>query len=101
MQQPDPHIKVQQASLGFGHIPGVKVGTIWDSRCALSSAWVAFLLDARMSLCRVDCSRAGVHNMSQAGISIPPRNSAIYGAHSIVLSGGYEDDVDSRDGKTL
>lgn len=54
----------------FGHIPGVNVGDEFLNRQALASA-------------RVHCP-------TQAGIS----GSAKEGADSIVLSGGYEDDVD-------
>lgn len=54
----------------FGHIPGVNVGDEFLNRQVLASA-------------RVHCP-------TQAGIS----GSSKEGADSIVLSGGYEDDVD-------
>lgn len=57
----------------FGEIPGVPEGSLFDSRLELS--------------------RAGVHRPNQAGIS----GSAAEGADSIVLSGGYEDDLDEGD----
>jgi putative restriction endonuclease len=53
-----------------GEIPGVPRGTAFQSRAELSAA--------------------GVHTPPQAGIS----GSREEGANSIVLSGGYEDDVD-------
>lgn len=55
----------------FGAIPGVAVGAIFENRLALSAA--------------------GVHRPLMAGIS----GSALDGADSIVLNGGYEDDEDS------
>ncbi|KAL0949551.1 hypothetical protein HGRIS_009601 [Hohenbuehelia grisea] len=51
----------------FGHIPGVKVGTTWETR--------------------IDCSNAGVHSYWQSGIS----GTKDDGAYSIVVAGGYED----------
>lgn len=54
----------------FGEIPGILRGTVFESREAVSLA--------------------GVHRPIQAGIS----GSAQEGADSIVLSGGYEDDLD-------
>lgn len=57
----------------FGEIPGVPEGSMIESRLELS--------------------RAGVHRPNQAGIS----GSATDGADSIVLSGGYEDDLDEDD----
>ncbi|KAF9453785.1 hypothetical protein P691DRAFT_657740 [Macrolepiota fuliginosa MF-IS2] len=53
----------------FGHIPGVAVGTWWLTREA--------------------CSRDAIHAPWVGGISGGPD-----GAHSVVLSGGYDDDVD-------
>ncbi|XP_014245994.1 E3 ubiquitin-protein ligase UHRF1-like [Cimex lectularius] len=55
----------------FGEIPGIEVGTIWKFR--------------------VQVSEAGVHRPHVAGIH--GRESD--GAYSIVLSGGYEDDIDN------
>lgn len=57
----------------FGSIPAVEVGMVFNSRHALSAA--------------------GVHPPTMAGISGTPHE----GADSIVLSGGYEDDVDLGD----
>lgn len=54
----------------FGEILGIPPGTLFESREALA--------------------RAAVHRPVQAGIS----GSALEGADSIVLSGGYEDDLD-------
>ena len=54
----------------FGHIEGVPVGTLFESRA--------------------DLAAAGVHRPMQAGIS----GSQDEGADSIVVSGGYEDDED-------
>lgn len=53
----------------FGHIPGIEVGTWWETR--------------------KDCSLDAVHAPWVAGISGGPD-----GAYSVALSGGYEDDVD-------
>jgi len=57
----------------FGHIEGTHVGQAWSSRRALSAA--------------------GVHVPLKAGISGGP----VTGASSVVLSGGYSDDVDLGD----
>ncbi|GAB1608517.1 E3 ubiquitin-protein ligase UHRF1-like [Argonauta hians] len=54
----------------FGPIDGVEVGTWWRSR--------------------VDCSYAGIHRPTVAGIHGCEKE----GAYSIALSGGYEDDLD-------
>lgn len=59
----------------FGHIPGYPEGSLFESRAELRGS--------------------GVHVPIQAGIS----GSQTEGAESIVLSGGYEDDVD--DGATI
>ncbi|KAH9965754.1 PUA-like domain-containing protein [Russula dissimulans] len=53
----------------FGHIPGIPVGTWWETR--------------------EDCSNDAVHAPWVAGIS-----GSLEGAYSAALSGGYEDDVD-------
>ncbi|KAH7931004.1 hypothetical protein BV22DRAFT_1115811 [Leucogyrophana mollusca] len=53
----------------YGHIPGVEVGSWWETR--------------------EECSNASVHAPWVAGIA-PGDN----GAFSIALSGGYDDDVD-------
>ena len=57
----------------FGHIEEIAIGTEFSDRQALSAA--------------------GVHNPIQAGIS----GSGSEGADSIVISGGYEDDLDIGD----
>ncbi|KAF8505941.1 PUA-like domain-containing protein [Russula emetica] len=56
----------------FGHIPGIPIGTWWESR--------------------EECSNDAVHAPWVAGISGSPE-----GAYSVALSGGYEDDVDLGD----
>ena len=56
----------------FGHIDGVRPGQLFESRNALAEA--------------------GVHKPPMAGIW-----GAAEGAYSIVLSGGYEDDIDELD----
>jgi putative restriction endonuclease len=57
----------------IGHIPGIRVGTEFPNRRAVSAA--------------------GVHRPPQAGIS----GNSVDGADSIVVSGGYVDDSDSGD----
>ena len=57
----------------FGEIPGIKIGDVFENRAALSEA--------------------GIHRPSMAGIW----GSQETGAYSIVLSGGYEDDIDQLD----
>ncbi len=57
----------------FGPVPGIAPGTLFDSRAALSVA--------------------RIHRPRIAGIS----GSALDGADSIVISGGYEDDRDEGD----
>ena len=54
----------------FGHIPGVPVGTVFQSRA--------------------EAAKAGIHRPLQAGIA----GSSTEGAESIVVSGGYIDDQD-------
>ena len=56
----------------FGHIPGIKPGQIFEDRKALR--------------------HSGIHAPLMAGIW-----GAQEGAYSIVLSGGYEDDIDELD----
>ncbi|RXW21412.1 hypothetical protein EST38_g4422 [Candolleomyces aberdarensis] len=56
-----------------GPIPGYPVGSTFSSRAA--------------------CSKARVHGPTFAGI----HGSKAYGAYSICLSGGYEDNVDEGD----
>lgn len=57
----------------FGHVPGYPEGSLFENRQELNES--------------------GVHVPTQAGIS----GSQTAGAESIVLSGGYEDDVDLGD----
>ena len=89
MHAPDEHLPValgmlkspsDTAVLGdamaeriFGELPGVPEGTLFEDRTELS--------------------KAGVHRPRQAGIC----GGKGEGAESIVLSGGYEDDIDSGD----
>jgi len=56
----------------FGEVPGIEVGMTWESRMQLSEE--------------------GIHRPPVAGIAGKPTSG---GSQSIVLSGGYEDDVDS------
>jgi len=60
----------------FGPIPGVEVGTLWRFR--------------------LNASEAGVHRPHVAGIA----GRGEEGAYSVVLAGGYEDDVDNGDSFT-
>ncbi|QRV81673.1 E3 ubiquitin-protein ligase UHRF1 [Ceratobasidium sp. AG-Ba] len=53
----------------FGLIPGVRIGTWWETRA--------------------ECSGAAIHAPFVAGIS-----GGAEGAYSVALSGGYDDDVD-------
>ena len=57
----------------FGHIPRLRIGTTFTDRQALL--------------------QAGVHRQNQAGISGTEKS----GAESIVISGGYEHDIDDGD----
>ncbi|KAF8464364.1 PUA-like domain-containing protein [Kalaharituber pfeilii] len=57
----------------FGPIPGIEVGQTWKYR--------------------IQCAESGVHRPPVAGIS----GSSTTGSQSIVLSGGYKDDVDNGD----
>ncbi|KAF8803989.1 SRA-YDG [Phlegmacium glaucopus] len=59
-----------EADPKFGHIAGYPVGSSFKSR--------------------KDCSAAGVHAPNYAGIA----GNRTYGAYSICMSGGYEDDQD-------
>jgi hypothetical protein len=55
-----------------------------------------FFSDSIFTL-RISCSKAGVHHPNMAGIShstVNTKKDADTGAYSIVLSGGYEDDLD-------
>merc|ERR1712029_346881 len=56
----------------FGEVPGIEGGMTWESRMQLSEE--------------------GIHRPPVAGIAGKPTSG---GSQSIVLSGGYEDDVDS------
>ena len=81
----------------FGPIPGVDVGTTWRFRfqvnncfknnCFIKSALVNFGLKL------LQASEAGVHRPPVGGIHGREKE----GAYSIVLSGGYEDDMDNGD----
>ncbi|KAH7873355.1 PUA-like domain-containing protein [Lentinula edodes] len=74
---PDPRnifknrYKKQTKTYGYGKVAGIEVGTILSSR--------------------QECSDRGLHGPTQAGI----HGNATYGAYSVVLSGGYEDDEDN------
>jgi predicted restriction endonuclease len=57
----------------FGYVPGVNIGSVFPDRKSLLAA--------------------GVHRQNQAGIS----GTEDDGAESIVVSGGYEDDIDEGD----
>lgn len=67
------HLEVILKQRVFGHISGVKLGSEFESRDALS--------------------KVGIHGPLVAGIS----GSKYQGSDSIVLSGGYEDDEDFGD----
>ncbi|KAK7694622.1 hypothetical protein QCA50_001809 [Cerrena zonata] len=60
----------------YGAIPGIEVGTWWETREA--------------------CSKDAIHAPWVAGIAPGPQ-----GAYSVALSGGYEDDIDIGDGFTF
>ncbi|CCO36219.1 E3 ubiquitin-protein ligase UHRF1 [Rhizoctonia solani AG-1 IB] len=59
----------------FGLIPGVPIGSWWETRA--------------------ECSGAAIHAPFVAGISGGPE-----GAYSVALSGGYDDDIDMGDAFT-
>ncbi|CAE6362736.1 unnamed protein product [Rhizoctonia solani] len=59
----------------FGLIPGVPIGSWWETRA--------------------ECSAAAIHAPFVAGISGGPE-----GAYSVALSGGYDDDIDMGDAFT-
>ncbi|KAF8748396.1 SAD/SRA domain [Rhizoctonia solani] len=59
----------------FGLIPGVSIGSWWETRA--------------------ECSAAAIHAPFVAGISGGPE-----GAYSVALSGGYDDDIDMGDAFT-
>jgi hypothetical protein len=65
--------RILYPSMPFGHIDGIEIGKIFSSRKYLS--------------------KAGVHAPSMHGIWGREKE----GACSIVLSGGYEDDIDNLD----
>ena len=54
----------------FGPVPGIEVGMGWEFR--------------------MQCSEAGIHRPPVSGIA----GTGLVGCQSIVLAGGYEDDVD-------
>ena len=65
--------KLNNNSFQFGHIEGIEVGSIFDNRKELA--------------------RANIHKRTIHGIWGREKE----GACSIVLSGGYEDDIDELD----
>jgi len=71
----------------YGAIPGVEVGTWWDTRWR---AFDAFFSATNFKFGRAGCSTDAIHAPFVAGIA----GSAIQGAYSVALSGGYDDDVD-------
>ncbi|CAG0885449.1 unnamed protein product [Darwinula stevensoni] len=60
----------------YGVIPGIPVGTTWDSR--------------------MECCAAGIHRPTVAGI-----HAGGEGAYSLVVSGGYEDDNENDQGDII
>ncbi|XP_041377924.1 E3 ubiquitin-protein ligase UHRF1-like [Gigantopelta aegis] len=64
-----PKVVKEKRPHTYGPIPGVEVGTVWQMR--------------------VECSSAGIHRPTVAGIHGGPE-----GAYSIALSGGYADNID-------
>ncbi|TBU48361.1 hypothetical protein BD309DRAFT_987411 [Dichomitus squalens] len=75
MDAPRDQMKRLHDPKTYGAIPGVPIGTWWETREA--------------------CSKDAIHAPWVAGISPGPQ-----GAYSIALSGGYEDDQDYGDGFT-
>lgn len=68
------------------------------SRLGLHTRLFQYIAKLIAATIRKDCSNAGVHNPQVAGIScstVSTRKDANPGAFSIVLNGGYEDDVDN------
>ena len=76
----------------FGPIPGVEVGATWNSRQAFLGWVIANLANNKRRDHRDECAKAGVHAPNRAGIW-----GGNNGAYSIVMSGGYGDDVDKGD----
>ena len=78
----------------FGPIPGVDVGTMWRFRFQVFF-FCLFLIQFRdlSNQLTLQASEAGVHRPPVGGIHGREKE----GAYSIVLSGGYEDDVDNGD----
>jgi len=70
MVQHEPELYRNESK--FGSIPDIPVGTIWRNR--------------------EECSKARMHIPTKAGIS-----GGRDGAYSIVMSGGYSDDIDEGD----
>ncbi|XP_071949007.1 uncharacterized protein [Antedon mediterranea] len=68
-----PKKKALPRENSYGSIPGVEVGTWWWSR--------------------MECSAAGIHRPTVAGI----HGNEQEGCYSLALSGGYEDDIDLGD----
>lgn len=85
----------------FGPIPGVDVGTSWKFRITVGFSLILFhcliLFLLRFAVKWFwfpfynQASEAGVHRPPVAGI----HGRDTEGAYSLVLSGGYEDDVDN------
>jgi E3 ubiquitin-protein ligase UHRF1 len=73
----------------FGAIPGIEVGMSWKYRIQVTSK-VCLEMNRALSK-RFQLSEEGLHRPPVAGIAGKPS----VGAMSIVLSGGYEDDVDN------
>jgi SAD/SRA domain len=94
-------IRMQQRSLGYGHIEGVKVGQTFESRFLFFFIYEFVFLLLHVPNYRHACSQSGVHRPTQAGIHSDQVNGSKYGAYSVVMSGGYEDDEDSVDKQTL
>ncbi|KAF5319596.1 hypothetical protein D9619_008683 [Psilocybe cf. subviscida] len=74
-----------EADPRFGNIQGIPVGTKFASRFGTKALGSKKLVR--------ECSAKGVHPAVVAGISGNIKD----GAYSIVLSGGYEDDIDDGD----
>ena len=73
----------------FGPIPDIPVGTTWRNRQVTSDTLSRNSLTTGL---REECSKARIHTSTKAGIS-----GGRSGAYSIVMSGGYSDDVDKGD----
>ena len=77
----------------FGPVPDIDVGATWSNRqVSLDILSGNALTTAVERDCREECARARMHTATTAGIS-----GGKEGAYSIVMSGGYPDDVDKGD----